>query len=277
MASRRIKLNYKEDPILCLGIKPICVRRSFHQEEEEDGPWNLSSTPRRSRRSSTCRSSNRDSKNPYSNRGLDKFSTVLADLEERRQQIYAQRGSQDISFVRFVHSNSDDWVPIVVKLRDQKQGRTQFVGSKDKPVTHNSEALDKSPMIIESSAGQKEVQQPGSVSDGRTKKKSFSWSKNLDQWRRPSYYLPIIIVLILLCLVMFGRSVAILCTSLGWYLVPAMKGGDSNFRRSMKKKDSVKKSSEKKIGTDRSSSPTSKKVGAMKELSPRKHGHGESW
>ncbi|GLT71184.1 hypothetical protein SLA2020_432180 [Shorea laevis] len=102
----------------------ICGAGSFRQEEEEDELWSLANSPCSSpRKSSRRRSShnNKQSKNPYSTRGLDKFSALLADLDEKRQKIYLQAGSQDISLVRFVHSNSNDWKPIIVKSKDKKE------------------------------------------------------------------------------------------------------------------------------------------------------------
>ncbi|GMH13639.1 hypothetical protein Nepgr_015480 [Nepenthes gracilis] len=48
-------------------------------------------------------------------------------------------------------------------------------------------------------------------------------------------------MLVLLFLALFGRSVAILCTSLGWYLVPTMTSRSSDLRRSVKKKDYSKR------------------------------------
>ncbi|PQP95556.1 uncharacterized protein Pyn_29941 [Prunus yedoensis var. nudiflora] len=95
----------------------------FHPEDVHDEPISSSpcSTPRRS-----SRRSSKDSKNPYSSRGLDKFSALLADLEEKRQKIYAETPPQDISFVRFVFkdSNDDVPVPIVIKVKDKKEDQT---------------------------------------------------------------------------------------------------------------------------------------------------------
>ncbi|KAK9271066.1 hypothetical protein L1049_026655 [Liquidambar formosana] len=249
---------------------------TFHQEEDDE-PWSSpSSTPRRSRKNSFCK--HKDSKNPYSTRGLDKFSALLSDLEEKRQQIYSQTGAQDISFVRFVYSNSNDCTPIVVKLKDKKQEKTNLAGdTKDKPITHNSEAaLDKYP--IESSAGSKDVKLARMESDKKTMKKRLSWNiMKLDRLWRPSYYLPAAIILILVLLAVFGRSVAILCTSLGWYLVPTIKARSENSRRPAKKKEYVRRLSENKMVSDGLSSGKSSHAGVVKEKSAGEHGHRKSW
>lgn len=44
-------------------------------------------------------------------------------------------------------------------------------------------------------------------------------------WRRPSYYMPAVLMVMLVLLVFFGRSVAIVCTSIVWYIVPALGTG----------------------------------------------------
>ncbi|XP_059631150.1 uncharacterized protein LOC132274023 [Cornus florida] len=236
---------------------------SFHHQLEEDDelPCSPNSPTRRSRKAA------RDSKNPYSNRGLDKFSALLADLEDKKQKIYTEMGAQDISFVRFVYSSSNDCKPIVVKMRDSKKpDRINVEDTKDKPMTQDSEATDQYCAI------ENEVQGPTAYQG--TKKKRLTWKNlKLENWRRPSYYLPVIILLILLCLAMFGRSFAILCTSIGWYLVPTIKMGSSNPKRPRKKKEYVRKLSENKIRNDGLSSPRS----VISDFSPRDHGHRKSW
>ncbi|KAJ7966524.1 putative ZCF37 [Quillaja saponaria] len=238
---------------------------TFHHEEDET--WNTSpgSTPRKSRRNNSfSKSHNKDSKNPYSTRGLDTFSALLAELEEKRQKIYSQMDSQNISFVRFAYRNSKDCVPVVVKLKPEEE---KINNIEVKQLPHPiSKAMDKSPTDQSSVAVNCETNQPKLEAAGNKveKKQSFSWNTiKLDKWRRPSYYLPLFIVLILVFLAVFGRSFAILCTSIGWYLVPTLKDS-SRTRRSVKKKDYVRRLSEKKMVSDGISSP-------------RKHFHQKSW
>ena len=207
-----------------------CVCGAFHHQEEDDDEFWISpvSTPRKSRRK-------RDSKNPYSTRGLDQFSALLAELEEKRQQIYSQMGTQGI--VRFVYRNSNDCVPVVVKLKAKKEEKNKPGNSKDhQPERYVSEVIHKLPNPSESD---KKIE----------KKKSFSWNVELQNLRRPFYYIPAVIVLILLFLVLFGRSVAILCTCIGWYIVPIISEEGSNLRTSMKKKDYVRKLSGNRVPT----------------------------
>ncbi|KAF2309635.1 hypothetical protein GH714_004394 [Hevea brasiliensis] len=124
-----------------LDQDPRASKYSFHHhQEEEDEPLQQGSSPCSTPRKS--RKSTKDSKNPYSTRGLDKFSALLADLEEKRQQIYSQVDSQDISFVRFVYSSSNDCVPIIVKLKDQnKQDQNKGIDLKMNQEPHKTQKL----------------------------------------------------------------------------------------------------------------------------------------
>ncbi|RYR54622.1 hypothetical protein Ahy_A06g029930 [Arachis hypogaea] len=61
-------------------------------------------------------------KNPYSTRGLDKFCKLLAELDERRKKVYSKMNPHDISFV-FAYSDNDNFVPIVVKVKNKDQNQ----------------------------------------------------------------------------------------------------------------------------------------------------------
>ncbi|KAK9112011.1 hypothetical protein Scep_019530 [Stephania cephalantha] len=177
----------------------------------------------------SCRSSGNKNKNPYSTRGLDKFAMVLADLDERRQKIYEQMGLQDDSLVRFGYSSSKGWVPIVVKLKGQDSDRKAKLGegiiNRNELLVQNlsSEVKSKNELIssVVKGVGEEQIQNWKRSLMGRVKFSDFM---------RPYYYLAFVLVLILLCLMIYGRSFAILCTSISWYLVPTIKGNkDSNF------------------------------------------------
>ncbi|TQD89386.1 hypothetical protein C1H46_025030 [Malus baccata] len=229
-----------------------------HQEEDDDEPMISTSppTPRKSSRSKSAgliyRRHNKDSKNPYSDSGLDKFYALVADLEEKRKKIYAQTDPKDISFVRFVFKDETDTsapVPIVIKRKD-KRDKTKTTGNpEEKRSNRNSEALEN---IDQAHIDKKDVKQkqPGSKSDQESKKGSFS-SSNMksDEWRRPSYYLPVVVIFILVLLTLSGRSFAILCTSIFWYAIPSLKESSSSTRRpaASKKKDYIRRLSDKKM------------------------------
>lgn len=197
------------------------------------------STPQRktTRRHSFCSRSNKDSKNPYANRGLDKFEALLADLDGKRQQIFTQKGSKDISLVRFVYSNSNDVKPIVVKIKNQ---RKQDNDQQHKLFNGNAKSADSSPEhpVVAGNGkpgGGMAVPPVKPVVDMCKKKISVGQLRTkFGQWWRPWYSLSLFVILILVFLVFFGRSFVILCTSLGWYMVPMINSTSENLKRPKK-------------------------------------------
>ncbi|KAG5230793.1 ZCF TRANSCRIPTION FACTOR [Salix suchowensis] len=252
------------------------------QLEVEDESWiSPSSTPERSsplatpRKSRKSSKTSKTSKNPYSSRGLDKFSALLAELEEKKQQIYSQLGPEDVPMVRFVYSSSNDCIPLIVKVKDQKQDKPKISSAndiKDNPISRNNDhGLDKLP--IEAPAEVKQVEQPRSETAKKTEKKSFTCNVKLHIWRRPNYYMPVALILILLLLVLFGRSAAILLISLAWYIIPAL-----STKQPTQKKDYVRRLSEPKMmTTHRIPSPPRKSTGSMACKWPRQHGQRQSF
>ncbi|TXG52538.1 hypothetical protein EZV62_021707 [Acer yangbiense] len=236
---------------------------------------------------------NKDSKNPYSTRGREKFSALLSELEEKKKKILSKMGSEDVSYVRFVYKDTDECVPVVVKVKkdDKKEEKKNkcydhhyYFKEKTIKHDHDSEIMEK--FLIECSEAdfqKKEDRIQRSESDKKIaiKKKKFSWNNNI--WRHPSYYFPLVVILILLLLAFFGRSFVIICTCMGWYIIPTIKGssGSSNVRRSVKKKDYLRRCSDKNIVSDGLSSPKITKSlnnsGNLKDQSPQKHGHRQSW
>ncbi|XP_004498992.1 uncharacterized protein [Cicer arietinum] len=207
--------------------------------------------------SSPSKYKRKDSKNnPYSTRGLDKFSQLLSDLNEKRQKIYSQMNPHDISFVRFVHSNTDDFVPIIVKVKnkDHKNKSQDLKVVKVRNLTMNSESTEKS--TDQSSSIMEERNQPKMEINRKATKKNISWIINKLDMEKPMFYLPFIVIMILVLLTLFGRTAATIFTCILWYVIPTLK--DLNSRNSMKKrvvvnnegvkkKDYVRGFSEKKI------------------------------
>ncbi|KAI3504867.1 hypothetical protein L1887_26623 [Cichorium endivia] len=225
-----------------------------NREDDFEVLWPAPPTPQRkpTRRHSFCSRSNKDSKNPYANRGLDKFEALLADLDGKRQKIYTQKGSQDISLVRFVYSNSNDVKPIVVKIKDQrKQDKDQhhkFTGN-----VKTTESSPEHPVATGNGKPSGTTAAKPAV-DLCKKNISVSLRKKVGELWRPWYSLSLFVILILVFLVFFGRSFAILCTSIGWYLVPIINATSENPKRPKKnmKKEYSRKFSEKIITSPRS-------------------------
>ncbi|XP_069148912.1 uncharacterized protein [Solanum lycopersicum] len=157
--------------------------------------------------------------NPYANRGLDKFSKLLANLEDKKQKIYSE--SNDISFVRFVFSNSNSIKPIVIRVKDKNQ-------------TSSSDIDDDKQMI------KKTMQEVSSnISEERkveSKRRKYFRNLRLANLKKPTYYLPLAIILILVFLAVYGRCFAILCTSIGWYVIPIIKASSRRTKRRHVKK-----------------------------------------
>jgi hypothetical protein len=229
--------------------------------------------------------------NPYASLGLDKFSTVLAELESRREKVLRRvDGGGDRVMVRFVQSGDKGWVPVVVKLPPEDQatkGKTKkkciFKSAVSPPLSQPS-----TPRSTESSSPRGDdvfsfkhaaAAEAPAVAAAVTKKvapvgRRWPWGKKAI---RPSQYWPFAAVLLLVSLVVFGRVFAICCTTVLWYLVPILSGGESVKTG----KDLVKKASDKKIAgklTWASPPPSHGKKnssGAHEVISPRSHAHGK--
>lgn len=178
---------------------------------------------------------------------MDKFSALLAEIDEKRQKIYAQLNPDEISIVRFRYSPDHNIKPIVVKVKPNPKPESEpktdnHQKPKDEDVNvPNHGTLSKLPssssMVVENKYEKARVQLYEKV-------KGYKWND-------PRFYLPVVIILILLSLVFFGRAFVIMCTSIGWYVIPTIaNNGDSSsyLRRSFKKKDyTVRRLSNKKL------------------------------
>lgn len=190
------------------------------------------------------------SKNPYATRGLDKFSMVLAELETRREKIIAKAGAQGVEIIQFACDNSQDWVPIVVRPREGK-------GVPQPPTEEASEEAVK----IKDEKKKKEEEVAVVL------KKPLVGLKL--RWRYECYWHAVVVLmLILVCLVMFGRVFAICCTSICWYAMPAIK------ERIVVKKETKRRPSDKRLGKNLVVQSHGKKN--VQELaSPKAHGNGK--
>ncbi|XP_015689943.2 uncharacterized protein LOC107303773 [Oryza brachyantha] len=181
--------------------------------------------------------------NPYAGCGLDKFSTVLAELETRRNRILRRVGSDTgLVMVRFVQSNGA-WAPVVVKLPDDEHRlRDASAARKARPPKRTTAAVEPASRPAAPSTTQPQASSdpasPSKVPPARRRRSaesslSFSWGR----MRRPACYWPAAIVLMLACLAVFGRVFAICCTSIWWYLAPTLSDGPpASLRKSMEKR-----------------------------------------
>ncbi|XP_047948946.1 uncharacterized protein LOC125194762 [Salvia hispanica] len=166
----------------------ICGRRSFIRDEDREKNESSHLTPKRSKNTRT---------NPYAERGLDKFHTLLAHLEGEKQKIYNQIGAEEVSFVRFVYSDSFKNVrPIVVRGKNNnshlKFGPNNSTTSRDEEICGDEREEKGEKMMM------------------------------CKRWNIGSLCFGVMMVLVFVAI--HGRSFAILCTTFVWYLVPLIFG-----------------------------------------------------
>ncbi|KAL1218216.1 hypothetical protein V5N11_032889 [Cardamine amara subsp. amara] len=183
---------------------------------------------------SSPKKSRKESKNPYSNRGLDKFSELLSELDEKRQSIYSKKlDSGGPPLVRFVFTSSGECVPVVIKssyLQQKKNKKTK------KDVADNNK--------VKTEVKESKTEEIKKTEPETEQKQSCVINENLKKIARPNHFLPVTTILVLIFLAFFGRSVAIMCTCIAWYLVPTIQEQSENRGSSfyaMKKKDFARK------------------------------------
>ncbi|OEL13482.1 hypothetical protein BAE44_0025492 [Dichanthelium oligosanthes] len=226
--------------------------------------------------------------NPYASRGLDKFSTVLSELESKREKILRRRVGPDVDadhlMVRFVQSEAKGWVPIVVKLPHEeeqaadakkRQSKSAKPSSRSStPPTEPASPKEDPPKLAHVAAAVAKAVVPAKKSKARGVRWSWAWGKKV----RPSHYWMLAMALLLLSLVVFGRVFAICCTSIWWYLVPILSGEEAlSATRSpaaKARKDAGNKAGDKLAVVPPPSHSKKSSSGAAHEvISPRSHAH----
>ncbi|XP_074563672.1 uncharacterized protein LOC141820281 [Curcuma longa] len=217
-----------EEPI---SSAMLCGTGSF---KSVGGGETWSSTP-----PSSPRKKRTKSLNPYSARGLDKFASLIADLEARRAKVMAKAGAQGAAtLVRFTYSNSNDWVPIIIRLPDENPKPAHNPKAK-------SEIAGETAPPVQIQGKEKEKEEVAAVvpKEKNVSAQVLSWPRVKEaalRSLRPRW--PVLVaVLMLVCLVVFGRVFAICCTTVGWYMVPAMQGEGAAGRTARKSKSSKTK------------------------------------
>ncbi|CAH8355281.1 unnamed protein product [Eruca vesicaria subsp. sativa] len=181
---------------------------------------------------SSPKRSKKESKNPYSNRGLDKFSALLSDLEEKRQSIYATRRDSDgPPLVRFVFKSSGECVPVMIKTK--KITNKKKVDGQEDDLKIKTESKTK-----------EEEERKETESETKEEKHRCVLNKNLKKISRPKRFLPVTVILVLIFLAFFGRTVSIMCTCIVWYLVPMIKEHSRKKGSTYKTKRKKKKMNE---------------------------------
>ncbi|TKV95382.1 hypothetical protein SEVIR_9G359700v4 [Setaria viridis] len=164
--------------------------------------------------------------NPYAGRGLDRFSVVLSELETRRARILRRVGSDDtgLVLVRFAVQSNGGWTPVVVKLPEQPLKQKQGATAKKPRAAASAPPLPPAPaspvsLLDPASSPREREGVKKATAKVPARRASFSWGRRV---RRPSCYLPAVVVLTLVSLVVFGRVFAICLTSVWWYVLPTL-------------------------------------------------------
>ncbi|GJV42975.1 hypothetical protein Tco_1427511 [Tanacetum coccineum] len=210
---------------------------SFRSQGKEDDYDVLCpfASPRKSTRRVRVFGSGRskNTTNPYADRGLDKFEALLADLDKQRQKILIEKGSEDVSMVKFIYTSSNEVKPIVVKIRDhRKRDSTSSFESTPRKEPKEDVTFVKSVNNKGSDCEEGKMVKPSFDESKNDKIVFYPWRRKLEEWWKPSYYFPLFIITILVLLIFFGRSFAILCTSTGWYTVPIVNKRLFNSKQS---------------------------------------------
>ncbi|CAA7031108.1 unnamed protein product [Microthlaspi erraticum] len=161
-----------------------------------------------------CRKGSKESKNPFSDRGLEKFSALLSELDEKRQSIYSKRIDSDgLPLIRFVFKSSGECVPVMIKT---------------KRVTKKKDAQDDFNFKVKTESKTEEEIEMKIRESGTEQKQSCVLHEKLEKISRPNHFLPVTAILVLIFLVFFGRTVSIMCTCIVWYLVPMIREQSRN-------------------------------------------------
>lgn len=212
---------------------------SFHSQEKDDYdvlcPCDYASPRKPARKRNVFGRSSKTATNPYSDRGLDKFEALLADLDHKRQKILTQKGSEDVSMVKFIYRTPDEVKPVIVKFQDRRK-HVNMSSLESTPEREHKKDVDAFVKGNNGGNGTEEgKREKPFVFESKINKIKFDqWRKKFEEWWKPSYYFPLFVILILVLLMFSGRSFAILCISIGWYFVPVINETLHNSRQSNK-------------------------------------------
>jgi len=206
----------------------FCGTRSFSQNDSGKTPATWPKGSKLKQKKQPRHSKN----NPYSSAGMDKFERILAELDARKERIMSRARSQGDATVRFTYRpDSEDWIPIIIKKRELREEKAKAASKRlSAPPSMKAEKRELEEIKKD---GKEDVRKCKEVREVRRRRR-YSW------W---NCYWPLVIVLVLVLLV-FGRSFAICWTTICWYLVPIMKSGEKSLRR----RELGKRLSDKRLG-----------------------------
>lgn len=138
----------------------------------------------------------KEKKNPYSDRGIDKFSALLEEVEEKKRMIYTLLNPDEVSMIRFVPSGDNKLKPVVVTASN-KAFKLKELPSK---MMVEEEDEDDKKLLVEEGSGdggkdRVQVKEEEIEIHGEEKKVNFQWF----------YMLGGMVILVLVLMAMFGR------------------------------------------------------------------------
>ncbi|GAB4839301.1 hypothetical protein Ancab_028828 [Ancistrocladus abbreviatus] len=104
-------------------------------------------------------STKKKTKNPYADIGRDKFSALLAQVEERKQEIFSQISPAEASLVRFVYSSDNKLKPVVVGAKGKTQGKIKIDENKLAAAEADKEVKQKTAAVDDAAEVQREAKQ----------------------------------------------------------------------------------------------------------------------
>jgi len=262
----------------------FCGTGSFRDVDKEEG---AGGKPDAAAEAKKAGGKTKGKDNPYSSRGLDKFSTVLSELESKKEKILQRVGS-DVDaghiMVRFVQSEAKGWVPIVVKLPHEEEQAADAKKRQSKPTSRSSTpptepASPKEDPAKAAHVAAAAVAPPtkAAVPAKKSKASGVRWSWAWERKVRPCHYWPLVMALLLLSLVVFGRVFSICCTSIWWYLLPVLSGegalGATGSPALKVRKDVVNKTGDKLAVALPPHGKKNSSGAAHEMISPRSHAH----
>lgn len=169
--------------------------------------------------------------NPYSGRGLDKFATVMAEVEAKKDKIMSEMkkstSHSEAPLIQFrTRLDSNELVPVVVKPRNRRRLTSMPPGYQEATEKSNS-STSEDHLFVDEKKLHKTV-------EGTPSSSTAAAASRLRPLGMLSQYWPAFILIggLISCLALFGRFFATLCTSTYWLPICTAQGPRIVFRRS---------------------------------------------
>lgn len=194
----------------------FCGTRSFSHVDWDDGsPGSKTLSQSLSVAKKKRRKKQSSKQNPYSTTGLDRFEKILQELDKQKEKVMLRSKSFGDATVRFTYKmGSEDWIPIIIR---KKEAEEEVNEKARRRTTTEANVVPKRLEVMPSL----KVRESKGVLVNKTRVVG----------REPRSWCWLLVIVLILGLLMFGRSFAICWTTMLWYLVPMVRGGPSKGSR----------------------------------------------